>query len=432
MPSVVIVGGGIAGLTAAYELKKRGVGPITILESRPRLGGTIVTVRESGFVVEGGPDSFITQKPAAAELCRELGLGDRLIGTSSRKVYVLSRGQLHALPEGMFLTVPTKIGPFLKTGLISFLGKMRMGLDLILPRGKPQEDESLGSFVRRRLGREALEKIAEPLMGGIFLADADELSLKSTFPRFLKIEQEQRSLIKAMRKVPVGGSTSPFQALKGGMGELVDALVAKLDGVGLRTNTDVRAITPSWKVTTADGSIEADHLILSCPAPRSAELLRPVDAALADLVAGIKYLSSATVSLGYRRSDVARELDATGFVIPKGEGRRIIACTWSSMKFDGRAPEGHVLVRCFFKEPSGDIVSAAMMEMRDLLGAKEPLFTKSFDWPAANPVYRVGHEAKIKAIDARTPKGLHLIGSGFRGVGIPDCVRDARAIAGSI
>jgi oxygen-dependent protoporphyrinogen oxidase len=429
---VVIVGGGIAGLTVAYELKKRGVGPVTLLEARPRLGGTIHTVRENGFLVEGGPDSFIAQKPAAADLCRELGLGDQLIGTSSRRVYVYSRGTLHELPEGMFLTVPTKVWPFLKSGLVSFPGKLRMGMDMVLPRGAPVDDESLGSFVRRRLGREALEKIAEPLMGGIYLADADELSLKSTFPRFLQIEQEQRSLIKAMRKVPAGGGTSPFQTLKGGLQDLVDALVSKLDGVTLRHGVDVRAIERGWKVVLADGSIEADRVVLATPAPITAALLRPIDAALADSVASIKYLSSATVSLGYRRADVARELDGTGFVVPKREGRPIVACTWSSLKFEGRAPEGHLLVRCFFKEPSGDCSALATSEMRELLGAKEPLFARRFDWPGANPVYRVGHESRIKEIDGRTPAGLHLVGSGFRGVGIPDCVRDARAVAAAI
>jgi oxygen-dependent protoporphyrinogen oxidase len=436
MTRVAVVGGGIAGLTVAYGLAKRGVGPVTVLESRPRLGGTIVTVRERGFVVEGGPDSFITQKPWARELCEELGLGDRLIPTATRRLYVLSGGRLHALPEGVFLTVPTRVWPFLTSSLFSWRGKLRMGLDLVLPRGKAMEDESLGSFVRRRLGREALEKLAEPLMGGIFLADADELSLRSTFPRFLDLEQKHRSLIRALRKAPVGGATPPFLSLRGGMTELVERLVERMAGVDLRTGGVVRAIEPGWKVRLADGELVAEHLVLAIPPPRAAELLRSVSAPLADAIASIKVVSSATVSLGFRRADVRRPLDATGFVIPRGEGRRIAACTWSSSKFDGRAPANHVLVRCFFKEPPDNeagLIAIAGEEIRALLGiSAEPVLANAFRWPEANPIYQVGHEARVQAIEALVPPDLHLVGSGYRGVGIPDCVREAQTCANRI
>ena len=426
MSGVVIVGGGIAGLAAAYELHKAGRA-VTVVE-KDRLGGVIRTERHGDLLVEGGPDSFITVKPWAKELCEEMGLGDQLIPSRSKTVYVWSGGRLHEMPEGVFLTVPTKIGPFLRTGLISWPGKLRMGLDWILPRGPEVEDESVASFVRRRLGREALEKLAEPLMAGIFVASAEELSLRSTFPRFAQMEREHRSLIKALRRVPPasGGNTSPFVTLRGGMSGLVERLLSKMPGVRFVAG-EAEAVEPAsegdllgrWKVRVGGETLAADAVILAVPAS-VARKFRPE-------LPVVKYVTTSTVSLAYRKFGT---FEGAGFVIPRGEGRKILACTWTSNKFEGRAPEGTFLVRCFIKGEAADPVAAAREEVRSMLGApEEPLFARAFTWRDRNPVYEVGHERKIREAEATLPPGLLLAGSGFHGVGIPDCVKDGRAVA---
>jgi oxygen-dependent protoporphyrinogen oxidase len=415
---VVIVGGGITGLAAAYEFQKGGW-PVTIVE-KDKVGGVIRTERHGKLLIEGGPDSFIVQKPAAKELCEEIGLGDRLIPTKSRKVHVWSGGRLHEMPEGLFLTVPTKIKPFLKSDLISFWGKMRMGMDLILPRGPEVEDESIGSFVRRRLGQEALDKLAEPIMAGIYVASADELSLKSTFPRFAEMEREHRSLIKALRKIPPSGNLSPFLSLKGGLIELVDKLVATLTQTTFITG-EVTGIA-AGKVQLKDRVLDADHIVLAIPAP-AAKKLWP-DAPV------VKYVTTSTISLCYPKFG---DFQGTGFVIPKTERRKILACTWTSNKYEGRAPDDLLLVRCFVKGEVDDPAAAAHWEMREMLHAPvEPLFTRVFTWKDRNPVYEVGHAAKIAAAEAKLPPWLHLAGSGFHGAGIPDCIKDGRAVAKKI
>jgi oxygen-dependent protoporphyrinogen oxidase len=415
---VVVVGGGIAGLAAAYELNKAGW-PVTVIE-KDKLGGVIRTERHGDLLIEGGPDSFIIQKPAAKELCEELGLGDRLIPTRSRKVHVWSEGRLHELPEGLFLTVPTKIWPFLKSGLISTWGKLRMGMDLVLPRGPEVEDESIGSFVRRRLGREALEKLAEPIMGGIYVASADELSLRSTFPRFADMEREHRSLIKALRKTPPSGNLSPFLTLRGGLAELVEKLIEAMPGVRFVIG-EVAQIKPGF-VRVGEDVLEADEIVLAIPAHAARKLWPDVPE--------VKYVTTSTVSLCYPKFG---DLQGTGFVIPRGENRKILACTWTSNKFEGRCPDDRFLVRCFVKGELGDPEGLAREEMREMLGAPtEPLFSKSFTWKDRNPVYEVGHEKRIAAAEARLPPWLHLAGSGFHGAGLPDCIKDGRAVAKQI
>lgn len=437
MTRVAVVGAGIAGLSCAYELA-RGGADVVVLESRDRAGGVIVTDRVGGYVVEGGPDSLLSVKPAGLELVRELGLGDRIVPALSRRVYVQHDGELHPLPEGVFLTVPTKLGPLWKSGLFTLGGKLRMGLDLVLPRGAEADDESLGSFVRRRLGRQALERLAEPLMAGIYLADAEELSLRATFPRFLEMEREHRSLIKALRRAPPGGSVSPFVSLRGGLGELVERLESALPAGTIRKGATVRALEPGWTLKLDGGSISADRLVLAVPPPAAAELLRPLDAGLSDAIAGIRVASSATVSLGWPVSAIARPLDGTGFVIPRSERGTMLACTWTSSKFEGRAPEGKVLVRAFVGEAAmpvsdADLVAAIRAELERRIGAKgEPEIARVYRWPGANPIYRVGHERRVKQIEERASAklpGLSIIGSGLRGIGIPDNVKDGRTTA---
>jgi oxygen-dependent protoporphyrinogen oxidase len=450
--SVLIAGAGISGLSAAYYLQKQRPDlSITVLDPRERLGGVITTETKQGFVIEGGPDSFITLKPGGVELCRDLGIEDRLVSTdpANRKVYVLSRGRLEPLPTGVMLTVPTRVIPFLKSRLITWPGKIRMGMDLFLPRGPNQEDESLGAFVRRRLGQEAVDKIAEPILGGIFLAEADQLSLRSTFPRFIEMERSHRSLILALRRQArprgeTGTATSPFRTFPGGMADLVAALRAALPRVEFLTGVKVERIESPRRVVTTRGVTEPDAVILAVPPPDCAAILRGLLPEVADRVARIPTLTTATVSLGYRDPKASVPLDATGFVIARGEKRRILACTWSSRKFEKRAPAGHLLVRCFFgggkneamaRHDGATLERIAREELGDLMGLREePVVAAVHHWPAANPIYEVGHEARVREIEARLDPSLnlHLTGSGFRGIGIPDCVGDARKVAAEV
>ena len=415
MKRIVVIGGGISGLACAYEFHKAGW-PVTVVE-KDKLGGVIRTERHGDLLIEGGPDSFIVQKPAAKELCEELGLGDRLIPTRSRKVHVWSEGRLHEMPEGLFLTVPTKVKPFLKSRLISTWGKLRMGMDLLLPRGPEVEDESIGSFVRRRLGREALEKLAEPIMAGIYVASADELSLRSTFPRFAEMEREHRSLIKALRKIPPSGNLSPFLTLRGGLSELVEKLLAAMPSVRVVTGEATRIDAGSVRV--GETLLEADHVVLAIPAPAARQLWPDAPE--------VRYVTTSTISLCYPKFG---DFQGTGFVIPRGEKRKILACSWTTNKFEGRSPEDRFLVRCFVKGEDGDPEGMAREEMRAMLGAPaEPLFSRVFTWKERNPVYEVGHERKIAAAESKLPPWLHLAGSGFHGAGLPDCIKDGRAVA---
>lgn len=415
MKRVIVVGGGIAGLSCAYELRKGGA-EVTVVE-KERLGGVIVSERHGDLLIEGGPDSFISQKPWAKELCEELGLADQLIPSKSGKVYVWYRDRLHEMPAGLYLTVPTRVWPFLTSGLISFAGKLRMGMDLILPRGKEVEDESIGSFIRRRLGAEALEKLAEPIMAGIYVASADELSLRSTFPRFAEMEREHRSLIKAMRKRTSTSNVSPFLSLRDGMKTLVDRLLERMPGVTF-LQKEALAIEPGWRVRLDDRLLDADAVVLAVPTHAARKLWTSIPP--------LRYVTTTTVSLAYPRF---RELEGTGFVIPRTQNRRILACTWTSNKFDGRAPADRLLVRCFVKGEVDDPVRVAREEMSSMLGAPEPSFSRAFTWPERNPVYEVGHERRWREYEATLPAGLHLCGSGFHGTGIPDCVKDGRAVA---
>jgi len=422
MKHVTVIGGGIAGLTVAFALK--GKARVTLVEPGP-MGGTIQTVKKDGFLVEGGPDSFLSLKPAAADLCRELGLGGDLVGTQSRKLYVLFHKRLHELPEGFYLTVPTRILPLMFTPLLSPLGKLRAGMDLILPRGK-EGDESLGHFVRRRFGQEVLDRIAEPLMAGIYVADADRLSMASTFPRLVELEKKSRSLILAMRKIPPS-VTSPFLTLKGGLGTLVEKLAVELDAKILKG----RAIEVgrNMRVMTDQGEIASDEVVVATPSHEASRLLKDRESLSQELV-GIPYVSTVTVSLGFRTN---RVLDATGFVIPKSEKSRLLACTWTSTKFAGRAPAGCVLLRCFLVGEPDDPERIAREEVRDLMGfSQEPETVVTYRWPAANPVYEVGHAARMARIDALVPKGIRLVGSAYRGVGIPDAIKDSRETAAKI
>jgi len=353
---LVVIGGGITGLAAAHRAvelaRERSLAvDLTVIEARERLGGTIATERADGFLIEAGPDSFLSEKPWALGLCYRLGLEGRLVRTDDRfrKVFVWRGGRLHPLPDGFQLLAPTKLGPFLSSSLFSWSGKLRMALDLVRPRALV-DDESLGAFVRRRLGAQALERVAQPLVAGIYTADPDDLSLAATMPRFLELERRERSLIlglwRASRKAPHPGTSgarwSLFVTFKDGMGEMVLRLASRLPPGAVRLGQRVLGIErrgPGWRVATDDGaSLDADHVIITAEGHAIGRLLRYVDPALATLLGEIAYASSATITLGYRRGDIPHALDGFGFVVPRSEGRAVLACTFSSVKYPGRAP----------------------------------------------------------------------------------------------
>ncbi|HMH51381.1 MAG TPA: protoporphyrinogen oxidase [Candidatus Acidoferrum sp.] len=457
---VAVIGGGVAGLAAAHRAvelaRERRIDlELTLLEARDRVGGTIETERVDGFLVESGPDSFLSEKPWALALCRRLGIEDRLVRTDDRyrRTFVWHRRRLHPLPDGFQLLAPTRITPFLTSSLFSWQGKLRMALDLVLPRGVSGGDETLGAFVRRRLGREALERVAQPLVAGIYTADPDELSLGATMPRFLELERRERSVIlalwRASRRAPMAGTSgarwSLFVTFAGGMSELTDTLASRLPAGAVRLKQRVSTIEREggrWRIVLADGeSLDADRVVIAAESHAAARLVRYVDPQLAALLGEIEYSSAATVSLGYRRADVPHPLDGFGFVVPHTEGRALLAGTFSSVKYPGRAPEGFVLMRAFvggalggdaLRDDDEEIEARARGELADALGVvAEPVLTRVHRHPASMPQYRLGHLDRVEAIEhtlAGLP-GLALAGGAYRGVGIADCVRSGEHAA---
>ena len=463
MKHIVIIGGGIAGLAAAHRIVELGRTKsldvkATLLEAAPRLGGSIATERVGEFLVEAGPDSFITEKPWALKLCERIGLTDRLVSTQStyQKIYIVHDGKLVELPEGFFLLAPTRFLPFVQTPLFSWPGKLRMASELFLPRGESNDDESLGAFVRRRFGHEALERVAQPLVGGIYASDPDKLSLVATMPRFKEMERSRRSVIYAMwsaqrrraKKAETGSGArwSLFVTLAGGMQELVDNLAQRLPqettllnaaATELKRNADNR-----WRVAVSSGeTIQADAVILATPAFRAGAMLRRIDASAAEELTGISYASTATVSLAYRREDFPQTPNSFGFVVPAIEKRKIMACTFSNLKYPGRAPDNKILLRAFvggslqpelFGASDGEMESSVRDELASLLGVTAaPLFSRIWRHPQSMPQYHVGHEARVKRIEAALQQfpTLALAGSAYHGVGISDCVRTGEEAA---
>jgi protoporphyrinogen/coproporphyrinogen III oxidase len=459
---VAVVGGGISGLAAAHRIVECGGGrvDVTLFEGSSRLGGVIATERAGERLLESGPDSFLAEKPWAAELCRRIGLGDELIppNAGSRRTLVVHRGRLEPLPEAFQLMAPGRIGPFLRTPILSWPGKLAALKDLVLPRGgpAPDGDESLASFVRRRLGQEVLDRIAQPLIGGIYTADPETLSLAATMPRFLEMERKHRSVIAALlaqNRGTAGDGTSGarfalFLTLRGGIGELVSALAARLPEGSLRMSTPVVGLAREaggWRLHLGDGSSErADAVVMALPAPRAAEVLTSLDPDLAARLREIVYASSAIVSLVYRRADLPRPVDAFGFVVPHIERRRLIAASFSSIKFPGRAPDDELILRIFvggalqpelFGLDDEAIAQATREELRDLLGVRsEPLLTRIRRHPESMPQYRVGHPGRVAALRAHAARhaGLALAGNAYEGVGLADCVKSGEAAADAL
>jgi oxygen-dependent protoporphyrinogen oxidase len=445
---VAVVGGGITGLAAAWALLERGV-PFLLLEAGERWGGVIRTDEVDGFLLEAGPDAILAQKPEGLALCRELGLGGRLVPTNpeKRNVYVLRGRRFHALPEGMVLAVPTRMLPFARSGLFSWPGKLRMGLDLLLPGRRGDGDESIASFLRRRFGDEAVERLGEPLLAGIHAGDPERLSIQATFPRFAELERRHGSLIRGMLRAPRPAGPPPpaFYSLAGGLGELVAALVARLPAPSLMNQQPLVSLSAAgngYALGLRDGRrVAARAVVLTVPGPLAAPLVEPLLPGASRTLAAIPFASTATVHLGYRRGDVAHPLDGYGMVVPRTEGLRCSALSFASTKFPERAPEGTVLLRGFVggvRDPAALTLDDAALvrlvreEMGPLLGLRgEPLVARVYRWPEATPQMEVGHFARLAGLEAALAKrpGLFLAGAGLRGTGIPDCVADGTRAA---
>jgi protoporphyrinogen/coproporphyrinogen III oxidase len=445
MSRVVIVGGGITGLAAAWELQQHGI-LYTLLEGSNRLGGKIITERVDGFVIEGGADSFLVQKPWAWQLCREIGLENRLIGTNDaqRNVYVLHTGKLHPFPRGMRLIVPLDPDGLMESTLLSDEGKRRMLAEVDVPPRAESGDENLASFVRRRFGQEALDIFGDSLLAGIHVSNPKMLSMQAAFPNYLQLEQTAGSVIRGLQAVP-SASANPdmpktaFVSLRNGMFELIEGLQARLTG-DIRLNQPVSTIRHDRSIHLANGEkLSADTVILTTPAHIASRLIGDLSPELARCLQTIRMVSSGTVSLGYRAADLAHPLDGFGFVIPRSEPTRILACTWSSTKLPYRAPQGHVLIRVFFgghgresdvNLPDDQLVALARAELREIMGiGEEPVISRVFRYRDANPQYDVGHLDRVTAINALCPPWLTVTGCSCNGVGIPDCVRQGREAA---
>ena len=458
----IVIGGGITGLAACYRLQREAAQrniplDVTLLEATGRVGGVIQTEHRDGFLIEHGPDAFISTKPAAKVLCEELGITDQFIGTNPkvRRSFVIRKGTLHPVPEGFYMMAPGSLMPFLKTPLFSWHGKLRMALDLFIPRRERDTDEAVAHFVRRRLGTEAFTRMAQPMIGGIYTSDAENLSLKATFPRFLEMEKTHGSIIKALRaqkkqtaetsRDTSGPRYSLFLSFKSGMQTLIDTLAETLLK-NIKLNTRVEHIQQDvdgnrWHITLTTGeTLNSELLCIALPAAQTSALVRNLSNSLATKLNTIPYASSATVNLAFRRTDVTHPLDGMGFVVPATENLSVIGCSFSSVKFENRAPEEHILLRAFVGEPTSknaeaDLIQLCQADLMPLLGIENtPLFATISKHTQAMAQYQVGHQDVVGDIErlASELQGLALAGNGYHGIGIPDCIRSGETAAISL
>jgi oxygen-dependent protoporphyrinogen oxidase len=473
MKRIAIVGGGISGLSAAYYLSKSGH-DCTLIETCPRLGGVIHSEHVEGCLVEAGPDSFISQKPWAMELIRELGIEDQVIGSQDhlRRTYVLRDGRLVPLPDGIQFLIPTRIGPMLATPLLSLGAKARIGLELFRrPRWEsdPQSapDRSVAEFVIEHYGREMNEYLAQPMLAGVYGGSPEGLSIQAILPRMVELERRfgsvTRGVLDGMRRAKEQGPSAAdhnhgadpaahtpralFLSLKGGMQQLIDALSSCLEGRLRRVTGTVERIARSrgnFQLAAGGDAIAADEVVLATPAYRAGALLRELDPSLAELLETIPYNSSLTIALIYAQPEFDHPLDGFGFLVPRAEKRPLTACTWVNTKFPYRAGANRVLLRAFVGgERAGEagtasdeqLAALAHRELRRLMGFHgEPIAWRVHRWPQAMAQYEVGHQRRQQAIDERLRlhPGLWLTGNAYIGIGIPDCVHRSRMVAQAI
>src|SRR5579864_5772314 len=457
MTRIAIIGGGISGLAAAFALEERRTAGVdleyVVYEASARLGGVLRTEQIDGCIVEAGPDSFITEKPWASDLCRALGLGDQLIGSNDadRKTYILTKGRLVVMPDGLMFMVPTKILPTGFSPLFSWKTKLRMTQELFHPPRAADNDESVAAFVERHYGAEMVDRLAAPLLSVVYGGDAASLSVRAVLPRFAEMERTHGSLGRAMlaaRKKMAAGPRKPapplFTSLKDGMRHLPETVVKRLTPTSLLTNASVQAIQAEgggWIVSAGMQSDYFDRVIVALPAPAAAQVLRMASPDLSAELTAIQYSSSITVGLGYDR-DVRESLPpGFGFLVPRSEGKKLLAATFVHNKFPHRAPEDRALLRCFFAGRNAEdvwpladeqIIGIVRNELQQILGlSAEPLFARVYKWKSAMAQYGVGHLDRLERIERLRQQlpGLALAGNAYRGIGVPDCIRSGRDAA---
>jgi protoporphyrinogen/coproporphyrinogen III oxidase len=460
MRRIAIIGGGISGLAAAFTLEKaRRDGALldyVLYESGPRLGGVLLTERVDGCVLEGGPDSFLTEKPWARDLCRELGLEDQLVPSNDahRKTYILKHGRLVKIPDGLLFMVPTKILPILCSPLFSAHTKLRMAQEWFLPPRKSSQDETVAAMVERHYGREMVESLADPLLSGVYGGEASQLGVRAILPRLVEMEAKYGSLGRAMlaaRKQSASASQGPprplFTTLKQGMQQMVDTVITRLPGASLWLETQVQAVErqeAGWVISSESRCERFDGVILATPAPVAARLLRPISGPLGAELLDIPYTSSITVNFAYDQRVRASLPPGFGFLVPRSEGRRILAATFVHNKFAYRAPDDRALVRCFIsgspnegvlERSDEEILSIASQELQETTGLRgDPLFARIYRWKSVMAQYGVRHLERLERIDRWLSElaSLALAGNGYRGIGVPDCIRTGNQAAGKL
>jgi protoporphyrinogen/coproporphyrinogen III oxidase len=460
MKRIAIIGGGISGLSAAFtiEEKQQSGTPIeyVLFESSKRLGGVIFTSRVDGCLVEAGPDSFLTEKPWASELCEKLGIEDQLVGSNDaqRKTYVLSKGKLELMPDGLMFMVPTKILPTVLSPLFSLGTKIRMAAEWFQPPRKEPEDETVADLIKRHYGDEMVELLADPLLAGIYGGEASDLSVRAVMPRIADMESKHGSLGRAMvaarKKIdaaPEVPARPIFTSLRDGMHQMVDALVERIDASAIKTSSCVESIIRQDNGWTVCAGYQTDHfdaVILAIPAQVAAPVLQATDEMLASELSEIQYTSSVTVTLGYDEN-VRRSLpEGFGFLVPRSAGRRLLAATFVHNKFPNRAPENRAVIRCFLggardekilQSSEKEILRIVHDELRQILAiGSEPLFARVYKWKAAMAQYSLGHLERLQRIESlrQNLPGLALAGNGYSGIGVPDCVRSGTEAASKI
>lgn len=442
---IAIVGGGISGLAAAYELSIRNV-PFMLLEASSRLGGLVRTEHLDGFTIEAGADSMLAQKRAALDLCGALGLEPHVLTMNTpRTAFVLHGGQLHALPSPSMFGIPTTWTGLATYSLLPPRARARIAVEPLLPARAGVTDESVASFFRRRFGAATVERLAQPLLGGIHAGSVEVLSLPHLFPRLAEAEQSNERVLRWMRRT-AGTTTAEgaFRSLVPGMGGLVDAIRQRIPAEAVRLDSPVEGLgrgVNGWRLTTPHGPVACTAVIFGCPAHAVARLLRPLDRNAADLCAGVPYVSTVSVALAWPRMAVMHPLQGSGFVVARSRGIRITAGTWVSSKWAHRAPPGHVLLRAFMggahdpsavEEDDDSLIRTAVRDLSAILSISgPPRLARVYRWPHAGAQHEVGHAARVRELEARlaTQRGLYVTGSGFRAIGVPDCVADGRAVA---
>jgi oxygen-dependent protoporphyrinogen oxidase len=465
MKRIAIIGGGISGLSAAFYLQKaRAAGAdleYTLFESGQRLGGSMYSDQVEGCLVEAGPDSFLTEKPWALSLCKDLGIADQLIGSNDaqRKTYILVNGRLVAMPDGLMFMVPTQLVATALSPLFSWSTKLRMARELLHPPRPMQSDETVAQLVERHFGAEVVDRLADPLLSGVYGGDAARLSARAVLPRFVEMEEKYGSLSRAMlaahKKMMATRKHPPpplFTSLQDGMQQMVDAIAARLDPESIRLRTHILRVYPedassssSWRVAVEmNGEERFDAVLIATPANVAGTLLDGVDRGLARNLLDITYSSSITVTLGYYKQQLAGLPPGFGFLVPRSEGTRMLACTFVHNKFPHRAPEDKGILRCFLGGArdeavlglsDDELLETVHRELRDILKLDaRPIFSRVYRWRGAMAQYEPGHIARVRRIEKRASEipGLALAGNAYHGIGVPDCIRSGMEAANAL